>query len=340
MTGGAFLLSFSRIVIFRKLVKILLIGAVVFACSGCHVRNERSQGIYHRVKSGETLTMIARAYHVNLQDLAEINNISRPDQIETGSVVYIPGAIQVLDDVLAASRLQNAEEGPTVTDIPPVKTDQATSSETARKESLKKEKVTEAAKRKERVPPEAKIDDRAALLRAAERDKIARGTPEKRESVEESLPAKKKEDEVHVGEIQFERKLFVWPVNGKVVAKFGTESVMANYNGKKVETAKIMNGGIKIAIAAGTAVVAAAAGKVIYSMSLERFGNTIIIEHDNEFKTVYYDLGKRVVETLQHVKKGQLIAYVGEGKTVKHESFINFEIRHKNKPRNPLFFLP
>jgi len=35
-----------------------------------------------------------------------------------------------------------------------------------------------------------------------------------------------------------------------------------------------MNNSIKIAAAAGNSVVAAAAGKVIYSMRLERFGNT------------------------------------------------------------------
>jgi lipoprotein NlpD len=86
--------------------------------------------------------------------------------------------------------------------------------------------------------------------------------------------------------------------------------------------------------------MAAAAGKVIYSMMLARFGNTIIIEHADDYKTVYYDLGKRLVETPQQVKKGDPIATIGGNKASKNEAFINFEIRHKNRPRNPLFFLP
>ena len=101
-----------------------------------------------------------------------------------------------------------------------------------------------------------------------------------------------------------------------------------------------MNNGIKIAAGAGTPVIAAGAGKVVYSMLLERFGNTIIIEHDDDFKTVYYDLGKRLVETLQKVKKGEPIGYMGDSRAAKSEAYMHFEVRHRNKPRNPLFFLP
>jgi lipoprotein NlpD len=75
-------------------------------------------------------------------------------------------------------------------------------------------------------------------------------------------------------------------------------------------------------------------------MMLEQFGNTIIIEHDDDYKTVYYDLGKRLVETARQVKKGEPIAMMGPGRDSKGESIIDFEVRHKNKPRNPLFFLP
>ena len=89
-----------------KLFSFLLIGAMLLSCSGYPVRSDRSRGVYHRVKSGETLSAIARAYHVKLQDLAEINNISKPDQIETDSVIYIPDASQVVDDVITAARSQ------------------------------------------------------------------------------------------------------------------------------------------------------------------------------------------------------------------------------------------
>ncbi|MDD5222628.1 MAG: M23 family metallopeptidase [bacterium] len=49
-------------------------------------------GIYHRVKPGENLFRISRAYGVDLQDLAELNNITNVDQIKAGQKVFIPGA--------------------------------------------------------------------------------------------------------------------------------------------------------------------------------------------------------------------------------------------------------
>ena len=101
---------------FIGFILLLLIGLTILSCAGYPLRSERPRGIYHRVKSGETLSAIARAYQVNLQDLAEINNISNPDQIEVDSVIFVPDASQVLDDVLTAARLaedpgRNARRG-------------------------------------------------------------------------------------------------------------------------------------------------------------------------------------------------------------------------------------
>ena len=77
---------------------------MILSCSGYPVRGDRPRGVYHRVKSGETLSIIARAYHVDLQELAEINNIGNPDRIETDSVIFVPDANQILDDIMIAAR--------------------------------------------------------------------------------------------------------------------------------------------------------------------------------------------------------------------------------------------
>jgi lipoprotein NlpD len=340
MAGMSLLRVVSSLLHNRKCIALLLIGWMVISCSGTPLRGDRARGIYHRVKSGETLYMIAKAYHVNLQDLAEINNIDNAGQIAADSVIFIPDAHQVLDDILTASRSQGAPGGTRSPGTAPAEPETAPPAR-LRKESPKKTAPAEGTGRPERSPAEAMAKDRAALSRAADRDMASRRASDKTVSVEEEERAtRRKEDDGLVREAQVDKKRFIWPVPGKVVTKFGPESIMADYNGKKVETAKIMNNGIKIAAAAGTPVVAAAAGKVIYSMMLERFGNTIIIEHDDDFKTVYYDLGKRLVETPHQLKKGETIATMGEGRDVKGESVMNFEIRHRNKPRNPLFFLP
>jgi lipoprotein NlpD len=341
MTDGPRFRAFLPILRYRKLIGFLLLGVMLLSCSASSIRGNRSRGVYHVVKSGETLSAIARAYLCNIQELAEVNNISKPDDIAVGSVIFIPDAVQILDDVLTESRLQGGGDGTRTGVAPAADTKAAPPAAISRKETPKKATAAEGEKRGERVSAESMAKDRAALSRAADRDMASRKVSEKTPVGEDvDRTAKKREDNGSAGEIQFNRKQFIWPVNGRVVAKFGMESVTTDYKGKKVETAKIMNNGIRIAAGVGTPVIAAGAGKVIYSMMLERFGNTIIIEHDDDFKTVYYDLGKRLVETLQKVKKGEPIAYIGESSAANNETYMNFEIRHRNKPRNPLFFLP
>ncbi len=333
MTASPRFRGFPSLLAYRKLIVVLLVGVLLLSCSSLSLRGQRNRGVYHRVKSGETLFAIARAYQVSVQELAEVNNIARPDDIAVDSVIFIPAADQVLDDVLAESRLRAGE-------TPAAAARTAAPPPAAAKETPKRATAAEAKARAERAAAEA-ARDRAALARAAERDMASRKAPEKAPAAESAdRTVKKRDDEGGGAEIQFDRKRFIWPVKGRVVARFGTESVTTDFNGRKVETARIMNNGIKIAAAAGTPVIAAEAGKVIYSMTLERFGNTIIIEHDDEFKTVYYELGRRSVETLQRVKKGEQIGSVGDGGAGKTEPSLQFEVRHRNKPRNPLFFLP
>ena len=138
MTNRPLFRAWSCVITARKFVSFLLIGAILLSCSGYPVRSDRSRGVYHRVKKGETLSAIARAYHVKLQDLAEINNISKPDQIETDSVIFIPDASQVLDDVLTAARSKDTPGETPVADPSVAETKEATSLAIPRKEPARK----------------------------------------------------------------------------------------------------------------------------------------------------------------------------------------------------------
>lgn len=64
----------------------LLIAAAIFFFSGC-----AGPGVYHRVGKGETLWRISKTYGVNIQDVAELNNIRDHTEIKTGSLLFIPG---------------------------------------------------------------------------------------------------------------------------------------------------------------------------------------------------------------------------------------------------------
>jgi lipoprotein NlpD len=339
MRNRLFYRLFHRGTTLRKLLSFLLVGVLLLSCSGYPVRSDRSRGVYHRVKSGETLSAIARAYHVKLQDLAEINNISKPDQIETDSVIFIPDASQVVDDVITAARSQASPVQMQVYDTTDTEAKMAKAPVVPRKEPQKKETVTEPVKKREKplVDMTTKVP---ASPRAMDRDGVAPGVSAKVESgvapggsakVEGAeivdQTAKKKEIVEKTDEIQFDKDRFIWPVKGKVISRFGIQPDKTNFNG------------IRIAATEEAAVQAAAGGTVVFSAPLKEYGETIIIKHDDNYATVYTHLGTRTVRGDARVKKGDRIAFLSKAGN-KGEPYLDFEIRHKSKARNPLFFLP
>ncbi len=60
--------------------------AVACLIAGC------SHGVHHRVKAGETLFRISKAYGVSVAELTRANRISDPSRIEVGDELVIPGA--------------------------------------------------------------------------------------------------------------------------------------------------------------------------------------------------------------------------------------------------------
>jgi len=121
--------------------------------------------------------------------------------------------------------------------------------------------------------------------------------------------------------------LFIWPVRGKVIEEYGI------YGG-------IKHDGINIKAPEGAPVKAAKEGTVAFAGVLDGYGNTIIIEHKENYATVYANNKTNIVKQGQTVTKGQKIAEVGESTEAKPRAYLHFQIRCDNKPRNPRFYLP
>jgi|Deesub1362A_J573_1020465.scaffolds.fasta_scaffold00324_37 murein DD-endopeptidase MepM/ murein hydrolase activator NlpD len=118
---------------------------------------------------------------------------------------------------------------------------------------------------------------------------------------------------------------FIWPVHGSVTSSFGVR------NG-------IKHSGIDIAAPKGTPVRASAAGEVAYRGTLRGYGKILILKHSSVYTTVYAHLGSWEVREGQKVRQGQIIGTVGNtGRS--SGPHLHFEIRKRNKARNPLFFL-
>ena len=318
-----------RILLCRRLIGLALIGAMLLSCSGLSLRTDGPRGIYHPVKKGETLSVIARAYHVKLRDLAEINHIDKPDQIEAGSVIFIPDANQVLDDVLAAVQPQQAVRATPVAEASPASVKTPIIVAAPRKEPAKKEKVPGSETPSERTPVVAPAKEKSVPARETERDAVSRGpaSPVPGDTVTAS-PRFNEGDGKGMG-LQFDKDRFIWPVNGngKVIARFGKQPNKMDFNG------------IWIAAAEGSAILAAANGVVIYSADLKGYGDTIIIKHEDGYATVYTHLETRTVRGDARVKKGDRIAFLGKVDN-REEPYLHFEVRYKNKAIDPLSFFP
>ena len=121
------------------------------------------------------------------------------------------------------------------------------------------------------------------------------------------------------------------PVKGKFLNKFGRK------RDKHYDTYIVYNG-LNIRSAKGTPVRSVFAGKVLYTGTLEGYGNIIIIGHGKEFHSLYGHLDEINTLVGKTVRSGQIIGRSGDTGSILGES-LYFEIRHKGKPIEPTAWL-
>ncbi|SAK55459.1 lipoprotein NlpD [Caballeronia catudaia] len=115
----------------------------------------------------------------------------------------------------------------------------------------------------------------------------------------------------------------VWPAQGSVIRAF---------DGKNSK-------GIDIANAAGTPVVAAATGNVVYAGNgLRGYGNMLIVKHDDDYLTAYAHNRALLVKEGQTVQQGQQIAEMGD--TDSNRTMLHFEVRYMGRSTDPARYLP
>ncbi len=212
-----------------------LIG-VCFWLGGCATVEEMpegalsvpKQGIYHKVRKGETIWRIAKMYDIPVDDIVRSNRIPNVAHIEKDQLLFIPGANTVREMPLS-------EKG---------------------------------------------------VVKAGE---------------------------------------FDWPLKGRVVSYFGDQSSLT------------ANNGIDIQAEEGQQVVAAKEGRVVFADLLNGYGYTVILDHGDDFLTVYSQNSALLVKLKDSVSRGTSIALAGSKGGVPH---LHFEIRRNSVATNPLYYLP
>lgn len=121
--------------------------------------------------------------------------------------------------------------------------------------------------------------------------------------------------------------LLKMPVNGKIISLFGTSTD----NEFNVET---FHTGIKIRAERGDPVQAVAEGRVLFSNWLKGFGNLIIIDHGNNYYSLYGHTEEVFKKKGDRVEEREVVATVGDTGSLTGPA-LHFEIRHRGEPLNP-----
>jgi murein DD-endopeptidase MepM/ murein hydrolase activator NlpD len=122
-----------------------------------------------------------------------------------------------------------------------------------------------------------------------------------------------------------------WPIRGGVNSEYGVRP--SPWTGNRE-----FHAGIDIHADRGTAVHAPAAGTVVFAGPQPEYGNTVIVEHGQDIRSLYGHLSQTAVKPGQHVERGMLLAYSGNtGRS--SGPHLHYEILVKGKAVNPRAYL-
>jgi len=126
----------------------------------------------------------------------------------------------------------------------------------------------------------------------------------------------------------FKKGTLVWPADGDLVGTFGRQRhpTFDTYIDRK---------GIEIATREGSAIRAASGGTVVYADWLKGYGLVVILDHGNNYFTLYAHASQLSVEEGDAVDKGGVLGGTGAfGLT--DTTILYFELRKGTRPMDPV----
>jgi len=277
-------------------------------------RDSRWHLVEYRVKKNDSVWKIAKRHKVTPSVITSINNISSKGIIRENDLLLIPSRTGVQHKI---------KRGDTLTSI-------------AERYNTDIEKIAEH----NNIDGKKIIAGRSIFIPGAEEKKALvplrehRKTAEKTATValkksDKTVITENKEREIAPGTSKDkEQKLCLsWPLRGPITSGFGFRK--HPFSGEKT-----FHCGLDIGAEIGSPVRSAGEGKVIFSGWKDAYGSLIVIQHKNNYITVYAHNSKLLVEVDETVKKGQKIALSGKtGATT--GAHLHFEIRKGIVPLNP-----
>ncbi|NWH06535.1 peptidoglycan DD-metalloendopeptidase family protein [Desulfobacter latus] len=188
--------------------------------------------------------------------------------------------------------------------------------EIRKKETRKKENILKEIRRRKRLSLAA-INALKISSQALNRTISAMPSPAGSSRIKTSFAE-------HKGRLQF-------PLKGKIISTFGTKR-KGDYN------AFTFQSGIDIKAERGTPVKTVFNGEVMFARWLKGYGNLMIINHGNNYYTLYAHVEELYKKKGERVNTGEIIATAGDTGSIKGPC-LHFEVRHHGKPVDPLRWL-
>ena len=123
----------------------------------------------------------------------------------------------------------------------------------------------------------------------------------------------------------------LWPVEGRITSSFAER--VDPFLGEGA-----YHRGVDISTTYGRAVMAPADGIVEFADRMSGYGMLVIVQHANSFSTRYGHLSGFAVMPGQHIRRGDIIGYVGlSGRST--GPHLHYEVRIHDNPVNPYNYL-
>lgn len=276
---------------------VLILGCLALAACGTISRGSREPA--YIVQPGDTLYSIAWRYGMDYRTLASWNELENPDLILIGQ------RIRLTDPASAETSSRTVAPPPQGAPEEPAQVAARNSAPTAR------------AGQDDAAP--APQPDRSVAVPGPAVPPRTPAAPEPAATGRPSPAPAATPASRPAAASQWQ-----WPTQGPVISEFGSSEAIAS--------------GIGIGGQAGQSINAAAAGHVVYAGSgLNRYGQLVIIKHDDTFLSAYGYNDRLLVDQGDDVGQGQQIAEMGFGP--ERTARLHFEIRRNGVPVNPAQYL-
>jgi septal ring factor EnvC (AmiA/AmiB activator) len=116
-----------------------------------------------------------------------------------------------------------------------------------------------------------------------------------------------------------------WPVSGRLLARYGRP---------RLGSGQLTWRGLLIEATEGDEVASVADGRVVFSDWLRGYGYVVIVDHGNNYLSLYGHNQALFRDVGENVKKGDILALVGQTGS-NNVPALYFEIRHRGDPVNP-----